>query len=154
MYAPDRKRLHDLAGGRCTFCKTPASVVRLEEAHIVAHEPNGPRGDDPLPPNQRDTYENTILACPNCHTMIDTEVGAWPVERLKRVKAEHERWIQRLNEPVSELAGNVNVRATRGDDVAGARVRRPTRIKPGTNISVDATGVRRVTGVEIGGPDG
>jgi len=155
MKESDRKRLHDLAGGRCTICRMPASEVPLQEAHIVSAKADGPRGDDPLPLNQRDTYENTLLACANCHHgIIDKDVEQWPVARLHAVKAEHERWVRRLNEPVSELSGNVNVRATGGDDVAGFRARRPTLVKPGTNINVDATGVRRVTGVEIGGSDG
>jgi hypothetical protein len=54
---------------------------------------------------------------------------------------------------VIEVAGTVEVEAPGGDDVAGLRIRRATRIKPGTRVDVDAPGARRVTGVEIGGSD-
>ena len=153
MRTSDRKKLWALAGGRCSRCKKPHSDVKLEEAHIAAREADGPRGDVPLPAGERDGYANRILLCPTCHTTVDTDVEAWPVERLNQRKVEHEEWVQLRGDDVSELAGTVTVRAEGGDDVAGARIKKPTRIKPGTDISVDASGVRRVTGVEIGGND-
>ena len=114
----------------------------------MAPEASGPRGDDPLPPARREDYENYILLCPNCHiTHDDADVNAWPVPRLKQLKAEHEEWVRSSVAAINVLAGIVRVRAPGGDDVAGARIRRPTRIAPGTSISVDAPGARRVTGV-------
>ncbi len=53
-------------------------VVLGEMAHIVAESPNGPRGDSPLTPEQRNRYENLILLC-NQHTTIGVGliVGLW-----------------------------------------------------------------------------
>jgi hypothetical protein len=120
----------------------------------VAPEASGPRGNDSLPSARREDFENYILLCPNCHTTVDADVAAWPVERLRRLKAEHEDSVRSIVAAINELAGTIRVRAPGGDDVAGARIRRPTRIRPGTTVSVDAPGARRVTGVEIGGSDG
>src|SRR6266545_2205873 len=54
--------------GGCSRCKVFQNEVRLTEAYIVAPEPSGPRGGDPLPLDQREDYENYILLCPNCHS--------------------------------------------------------------------------------------
>jgi len=154
MRTTDRKKLWALAGGRCSRCRVHHSEALLEEAHIVAPDTGGPRGGDPLPADRREDYDNYLLLCPNCHTTIDARWREWPVERLRRLKAEHEEWVRSAVAAINILAGIVNVRAPGADDVAGARIRRPTRIAAGTRLNVDAPGARRVTGVEIGGPDG
>ena len=149
--ARDRKKLWAWAKGCCSICREEVSETG-EEAHIVARQRDGPRGDDPLPLNLRDGYENRILLCPTCHSLVDgAESDKWPVERLRQVKAQHEEWARQTVERVTELAGIVKVTAVGGDDVAGARIRKPTIIKPGTVIDVDALGAKRVSGVEIGG---
>ena len=153
MRESDRKKLWGLAGGRCSICERHHAETPLVEAHIVARKESGFRGDAPLPLDQRDQYDNRILLCPNCHATIDTDVKAWPVERLKQVKAEHEGRVRLSGGDVTEVAGTVEVEAPGGDDVAGLRIRRATRIKPGTRVHVDAPGARRVTGVETGGSD-
>ncbi len=67
------------------------SVVVGEEAHIVARNPEGPRGDSLFPRLRLDDYENLILLCPNCHRLVDTKVNEWSIERLKQVKEAHEQ---------------------------------------------------------------
>ncbi len=42
-----------------------------EQAHIVAEEEEGPRGKSVLSKEERNSYHNHILLCPNCHTKID-----------------------------------------------------------------------------------
>jgi hypothetical protein len=156
MRDSDRKKLWALAGGRCSRCKLPHSEVRLEEAHIIGPRADSPRSDPRVSPAELDAYENRILLCPNCHTIVDDKanIEGWPVERLRQLKAQHEEDIrQSSGTDVTELGGDVMVRAVDGDDVAGARIKKPTRIKPGTSIAVEASNVRRVTGVEIGGEE-
>ena len=118
----------------------------------MAREVDGPRGDPHMPREHLDAYDNLILLCPNCHGTIDKDAPKWTVDLLKEMKKEHESYIQQLTpDTVSVLSGDVSVQAVGGDDVAGARINKPTRIEPGTSITVEATDTRRVTGVEIGG---
>lgn len=68
------KMLWGRSGNICAFpdCKkelvmdiseTDDISVVGEEAHIVAREAEGPRGNSPLTPEQRDKYDNLILMC-------------------------------------------------------------------------------------------
>ena len=100
----DHKMLWGRAGARCAICRTPlatiseiglASVIG-EEAHIVARKQDGPRGNSPLSAEQRDSYSNLILLCPTHHATIDDIPNGpqeYTVERLHRIKAEHEAWV-------------------------------------------------------------
>lgn len=71
-----------------------ASIVLGEEAHIVAREADGPRGESPLTAAQRDDYSNLILLCPTDHTLIDKAPMDYSVEYLLKIKAEHEAWVR------------------------------------------------------------
>jgi hypothetical protein len=91
------------AAGRCSICRTMLVVDRTENdgealvgemCHIVAESVDGPRGRSPLTGAKRDEYDNLILLCPNHHAEIDGQPEAFTVERLKSIKAEHERWVQ------------------------------------------------------------
>lgn len=102
MKTKDVKILWGRSGNRCAFpgCKielTPdgATSTLGEMAHIVADSPNGPRGESTLTPDERDQYSNLILLCPTHHTQIDSNPEEWTVERLVRIKAEHENWVSR-----------------------------------------------------------
>lgn len=102
----DIKILWARAAGLCSMpdCRkklTPSSetvaagaVVIGENCHIVAESPSGPRGETPIPESERNRYGNLILLCANHHKIIDTNVSHWTVEKLKKVKEDHEIWIQ------------------------------------------------------------
>ncbi|EJR44467.1 hypothetical protein IIM_05156 [Bacillus cereus VD107] len=96
-----KRMLWALSGNRCAICKTSllqkGKKVNIGEiAHIVSRSKNETRGDDPLPMEERDNYPNLILLCANHHTEIDNDktVGDYPVERLHRIKEEHEKFIE------------------------------------------------------------
>jgi hypothetical protein len=111
----DTKRLWGPAAGLCSYegCRrklierfddTGEAVVLGEHAHQIPHSALGPRGavseeaDDEACVRQLDgtgeaNYENTILLCGGCHTIIDQAPQAHPVERLKKMKADHEAWV-------------------------------------------------------------
>lgn len=110
----DAKRLWGRAGGRCSICHREGGA---EIAHIVARSPEGPRGEDPLPFEQRDLYENLILLCPNDHSTVDSNVKEWPVARLRDVKAEHELWVQKRLEQ-----GTIRMSEAESSDFAESRV--------------------------------
>lgn len=150
----DIRNLWGRAGGRCSICDRDVTKTVPDAAHIVARQPDGPRGDADLPPEQRDEYDNLILVCTNCHRLIDVaEPEKWPTERLKQVKADREERIRSAGQEVTEFTGEIIVRASGVDDATGLRTKGPTRIKPGTHVEVDATDTRRVTGVDIGGDE-
>jgi hypothetical protein len=94
----DRKRLWGKAANRCVVCREPLTrpedagspeVVIGEEAHIVGEKPGAARHET-LEPNVRDGYANRILLCPTHHTLVDKQEDAWPVERLRQAKTDHE----------------------------------------------------------------
>jgi hypothetical protein len=99
------RRLWGRAASRCSLpnCRRDlvidpygtddASLVG-EAAHIVAESVDGPRGDSPLPLDQRNRYENLILLCNVHHKQIDDQVSHFTVERLHIIKREHEAWVQ------------------------------------------------------------
>src|SRR5258707_461104 len=71
-------------------------IVVGEEAHIVAEEDNGPRGDPSMPISERNAYPNLILLCPTHHRVIDKDHGVhFSVTRLQGMKAAHEALVER-----------------------------------------------------------
>lgn len=100
----DTKLLWGRAAG---FCSNPACTKELtsliknnasynigEMAHIIARQPDGPRGQQGGGAN---SYENLILLCPTCHRMIDkAPEGEFPVDLLQHWKIEHEEKIQHI----------------------------------------------------------
>ncbi len=71
-------------------------VVIGEEAHIVAEEDNGPRGDPSMPVSERNAFSNLILLCPTHHRLIDKEHGRhYTVAILVQMKADHEALVER-----------------------------------------------------------
>ncbi len=92
----DIKKLYALCGNKCAFdgCANPifedSGVLTGECAHIKAQSANGPRYDKNQTMEERDGYENLIMLCSRHHTIIDQEVEKYPVDRLQKIKQEHE----------------------------------------------------------------
>ena len=99
-----RRLLWSRSGG---YCQNPncradffkffedGSISSIEElAHIISGRKRGPRGDKGLGKRVRDEYDNIILLCPNCHTLIDKNPGHFPVDLLLTWKSEHEQKIK------------------------------------------------------------
>lgn len=83
-----------LAAGAASASSVP--VVVGEEAHIVAEEDDGPRGDPSTPIHERNAYPNLILMCPTHHRLIDKDHGRhYSVDQLQRMKADHEALVER-----------------------------------------------------------
>jgi hypothetical protein len=69
-------------------------ITNIEElAHIIGQKEKGPRGDNPLPISERDEFENIILLCPTCHTIVDKNPKLYPDDTVKQWKAKHEESI-------------------------------------------------------------
>ncbi|MCJ8325142.1 MAG: hypothetical protein HRU29_12000 [Rhizobiales bacterium] len=99
------KMLWGRAAARCsmTNCKktlvldeteTDNPALIGEMAHMVAYSVDGPRGVSPLTLQERDHYDNLILLCRNHHREIDTQPETWPINRLEKLKIEHEEWVK------------------------------------------------------------
>ena len=95
------KILWGRSGNQCAICKNELifdsgdpnddpSIVG-DEAHIIARSESFTRGDyDALSPEERDHYSNLILVCKTDHKRIDDQAAQFTVERLRKIKAEHE----------------------------------------------------------------
>lgn len=94
------------SGGNCSFCNkdvyTDGHTLKRQKfgeiAHIVSAELDGPRGDDPLPLDQRGCFENLMLVCGDHNKLFDREhEKEYPVEMLREIKKDHESRIRYLH---------------------------------------------------------
>ena len=95
-----RKVLWARSGNRCVICRcelvmaasrdASASVIG-DECHIVSKAPRGPRYASISNP---DTYQNLLLLCKNHHKLVDDEPIEYSADRLRTIKANHERWVR------------------------------------------------------------
>jgi hypothetical protein len=94
-------------GGRCEYegCNMPLWLDSLTKAefntayiaHIIADQPNGPRGDAKLSNELKTDISNLMLMCDEHHRLIDKQdVDGHPVERLREMKRKHERRVETL----------------------------------------------------------
>ena len=100
----DIKLLWGRAANRCSFpdCSMKLSQDKKtatvsfpigEQAHIVGKEKGSARSNSILSEDQRDSYHNLILLCPNHHTVIDKNPEDYPIEILHMMKSQHEHWV-------------------------------------------------------------
>lgn len=80
-----------------------------EQAHIVGENMDSPRGESLLTEEERNSYFNLILLCPNHHTIIDKNPEDYPIEKLHLIKDQHELWIE------STLSMSKDIRKTAQD---------------------------------------
>jgi hypothetical protein len=93
--SPVLKILFSKSGNRCAFprCTSPITegdTVIGEICHIAAASPKGPRYDMSQDEAARNGLGNLILLCPTHHTVIDADVESYTVERLLKMKRDHE----------------------------------------------------------------
>jgi hypothetical protein len=93
--SPLLKVLFSKSGNRCAFPKctspiTEGETVIGEICHIAAASPKGPRFDAGQDDAARNGLGNLILFCPTHHTVIDADVESYTVERLLKMKLDHE----------------------------------------------------------------
>ena len=55
-----------------------------EMAHVIPHGKNGPRNEErPEEEFDPDSFDNLILLCPMCHTIIDKDPAPYPLTELE-----------------------------------------------------------------------
>lgn len=101
------------AGGYCEFdgCfnylfEHPVTLTEGnfgQFAHIVAFQPDGPRGRAGNRPRRIHDLDNLMLLCPGCHTLVDRHPDRYTKETLKEYKKRHEDQIRHATGLTPEL---------------------------------------------------
>lgn len=76
---------------------------------MVSPATAGPRAGDPV--DDVDGFSNLLLLCPNDHRLIDTLERDYPVDRIRRIKRDHEEWVRTA---LQNLAGVAAITIARG----------------------------------------
>lgn len=72
------------------------AVTSIDElAHVIAQRSDGPRGNEQLPLSERDEFENIVVLCPSCHTLIDKAPQQFQPELLRDWKRTHQEVVRR-----------------------------------------------------------
>lgn len=72
-------------------------ITNIEElAHIIGKKEKGPRGNSSISESERDNFENIILLCPTCHTIIDKNPDLFSEDTIKNWKANHDKSVKDL----------------------------------------------------------
>lgn len=100
--SPDRFTQFKLFANSGGYCQNPSCNENLyksfeadeihiaEIAHIISVN-KGARKSDKLSPEEKGSFDNLILLCPNCHTTIDKAEDSFPVETILKWKEEHQQ---------------------------------------------------------------
>lgn len=89
------KQLFALSGNLCACPGCNAKLVKSDGSVIaqICHIEAKKKGGERYNPNQTDeerrSFDNLILLCANCHLVTDN-VEEYPVEKLKKMKKQHE----------------------------------------------------------------
>lgn len=101
--AHTQKQLFAASGG---YCQNPGCARHLfidaagqsihvgEMAHIFAASNAGPRADPAMREVERGAFDNLILLCANCHTMVDKAPDAFPDAMMLGWKRDHAKRLQ------------------------------------------------------------
>jgi SMODS-associated and fused to various effectors sensor domain len=111
-------RLWGKAAGRCQYdgCNKPLWLDSLTKAefnsayvaHIIADQPNGPRGHEKLSGELKADVSNLMLMCDEHHRLIDLEdVEGHPIEKLRQMKRNHEDRVELLTSIQKEKRSHV-----------------------------------------------
>jgi len=95
----------------------PSGAITGDVCHIKAENSGGPRYDFAQTEDQRRAFENLLLLCKVHHQIIDSDPSTFTVDRLRDMKARHERGGD------IELSAEASRMATRLFDVLSVHVR-------------------------------
>lgn len=101
---PTQKALFMASGARCAICdctlyfrKGDASIgILAEQAHIRGERKGSARYDATMTDEERQSYDNLLIVCNNCHKKIDSDETKYTVDNLLKIKQEHEAKVQLL----------------------------------------------------------
>ena len=99
-----RDALWGKAAGCCQICSAPlfeggayrASGNYSNIAHIHAYSEDGPRFNKKLSENDRNSIENLMLLCPQCHKTVDDDEVTYTADVLRSVKSKREEYVSKV----------------------------------------------------------
>jgi len=106
--SPDAHTQRRLFAASAGYCQNPSCLKELfvdaagesvhvaEMAHVFAANDGGPRGNPNLSVEERGAFENLVVLCANCHTMVDKAPDAFPDTMMLEWKREHANKLQGL----------------------------------------------------------
>lgn len=106
--SPDAHTQRRLFAASAGYCQNPGCANHLfvdaageaihiaEMAHVFAANDGGPRGKPDLSKDERGAFENLVLLCANCHTMVDKAPDAFTDKVILGWKREHANRLQGL----------------------------------------------------------
>lgn len=124
--SPDAHTQRRLFAASAGYCQNPSCANELfvdaagesfhiaEMAHVFAANDGGPRAKPDMSVAERGAFENLVVLCANCHTMVDKAPDAFPDKMMLGWKREHA-------DKLRGLFGAVQV----GDRVAARQVVEP-----------------------------
>lgn len=99
--SPDAHTQRRLFAASAGFCQNPKCFSELfidaagksihiaEMAHVFAANDGGPRANPVLTEEERGAFENLVVLCANCHTMVDKAPDAFTDQMMLGWKREH-----------------------------------------------------------------
>jgi len=106
--SPDAHTQRRLFAASAGYCQNPGCACELfvdaagesfhiaEMAHVIAAKDGGPRSNPELNREERGAFENLVVLCANCHTMVDKAPDAFPDSMMLGWKREHANKLQGL----------------------------------------------------------
>lgn len=106
--APDAHTQRRLFAASAGYCQNPRcsselfieasgkSIHIAEMAHVFAATDGGPRTKLELSKEERGAFENLVMLCANCHTMVDKAPEAFPDSMMLSWKREHANKLKEL----------------------------------------------------------
>ena len=106
--SPDAHTQRRLFAASAGYCQNPGCANELfvdvsgksihiaEMAHVFAANDGGPRARSELSDQERGAFENLVMLCANCHTVVDKAPEAFPDNMMLRWKREHANKLQGL----------------------------------------------------------
>lgn len=106
--SPDTHTQRRLFAASAGYCQNPAcsnelfvdaagkSIHIAEMAHVFAANDGGPRAKPDLSQEERGAFDNLVMLCANCHTMVDKAPEAFPDSMMLGWKREHANKLQTL----------------------------------------------------------
>ena len=106
---PTLKGLFAKSSNRCAFPKCTVNLVQGDTllgrvCHIKGSKPGSARYDPSQDDADRHSDGNLIILCPNHHAVIDDDDETYTVERLLRMKAQHEARASALDDATAIAA--------------------------------------------------
>lgn len=90
------RRLFALSGNQCARPNCPTVLMAAdgtlvgEVAHIAAESPGGPRFNPNLSEADRRAFDNLLLLCATCHTLVDKSPKQYTTATLRKWKRDRE----------------------------------------------------------------